>query len=75
MIYRKIPYYIYCISAQKKIESYEEKTLKELQKAADQPIHVILTHCDNMADDKLEERERCLKEKFQKHFVYIESQV
>lgn len=56
----------YCISAQKKIESYEEKTLKELQKAADQPIHVILTHCDNMADDKLEERERCLKEKISK---------
>lgn len=52
-----------------------KKTLKELQKAADQPIHVILTHCDNMDDDKLEERERCLKEKFQKHFVYIESQV
>ena len=48
----------YCISAQKKIESYEEKTLKELQKAADQPIHVILTHCDDKTDDELEERER-----------------
>lgn len=56
----------YCISAQKKIEIYEEKTLKELQKAADQPIHVILTHCDDIADDVLEEREMYLKNNISK---------
>ena len=51
----------YCISAQKKIEDYEKKTLKELQQAAKQPIHIILTHCDDTDEATLCEREEYLK--------------
>lgn len=53
----------YCISAQKKIEDYEKKTLKELQQAAKQPIHIILTHCDDTDEATLCEREEYLKKK------------
>lgn len=52
----------YCISAQKKIEEYEKKTLRELQQAAKQSIHIILTHCDSIDDATLEERENYLKQ-------------
>lgn len=61
---------IYCISARKKIEIYDINTLKALHNSAGQQIHIILTHCDGVDEDILQEREQYLRDEISKN-LYI----
>ena len=51
----------YCISAKKKIEIYELNAIKKIIETAEQPVHIILTHCDEIDCDMLDEREEYLR--------------
>lgn len=51
----------YCISAKKKIEIYELNAIKNIIESAEQPVHIILTHCDEIDCDVLDEREEYLR--------------